>query len=50
MSDLTGQRFESQISGSKDERVTARPTGRYLGSVRTWPSAVQDSWVEANRI
>ena len=28
VSDLTGPRFEPQTSGSRDERVTARPTGR----------------------
>ena len=28
LSDLTGPRFESQTSRSRDERVTARPTGR----------------------
>ena len=27
-SDLTGPRFEPQTSRSRDERVTARPTGR----------------------
>ena len=27
VSDLTGPRFESQTSRSRDERVTARPTG-----------------------
>ena len=27
--DLTGLRFEPQTSRSRDERVTARPTGRY---------------------
>ena len=29
VSDLTGPRFEPQISRSGDERVTARPTGRF---------------------
>ena len=29
--DLTGPRFEAQTSRSRDERVTARPTGRSLG-------------------
>ena len=28
VSDLTSLRFESQTSRSRDERVTARPTGR----------------------
>ena len=28
VSDLTGPRFEPQTSRSRDERVTARPTGR----------------------
>ena len=28
VSDLTGLRFEPQTSRSRDERVTARPTGR----------------------
>ena len=28
VSDLTGPRFEAQTSRSRDERVTARPTGR----------------------
>ena len=28
VSDLTGPRFESQTSRSRDERGTARPTGR----------------------
>ena len=30
VSDLTGPRFEPQTSRSRDERVTARPTGRIL--------------------
>ena len=29
VSDLTGPRFEPQTSRSREERVTARPTGRY---------------------
>ena len=29
VSDLTGLRFEPQTFRSRDERVTARPTGRY---------------------
>ena len=29
VSDLTGPRFEPRTSRSKDERVTARPTGRF---------------------
>ena len=29
VSDLTGPRFEPQTSRSRDERVTARPTGRF---------------------
>ena len=29
VSNLTGPRFEPQTSRSRDERVTARPTGRY---------------------
>ena len=29
VSDLTGPRFEPQTSRFRDERVTARPTGRY---------------------
>ena len=31
-SDLTGLRFELQVYRSGDERVTARPTGRYCPS------------------
>ena len=30
VSDSTGPRFELQTSRSRDERVTARPTGRFL--------------------
>ena len=30
VSDLTGPRFEPQTSRSRDERVTARPTGRFF--------------------
>ena len=30
VSDLTGPRFEPQTSRSRDERVTARPTGRLV--------------------
>ena len=30
--ELTSHRFEPQTSRSRDERVTARPTGRYLWS------------------
>ena len=30
MSNLTGPIFEPQISHSRDERVTARPTGRFI--------------------
>ena len=30
VSDLTGPRFEPRTSRSRDERVTARPTGRFL--------------------
>ena len=30
VSDLTGQRFEPQASRSRDEGVTARPTGRCI--------------------
>ena len=29
VSDLTGPRFETQTSRSRDERVSARPTGRF---------------------
>ena len=29
VSDLTGPRFEPQTPRSRDERVTARPTGRF---------------------
>ena len=32
VSDLTGPRFEPQTSRSRDERVTARPTGRSVES------------------
>ena len=31
VSDLTGPRFEPQISCFRDERVTARPTDRKIG-------------------
>ena len=34
VSDLTGPRFERQTSRSRDERVTARPIGRYLKQYR----------------
>ena len=30
VSDLTGPRFKPQTSRSRDKRVTARPTGRYI--------------------
>ena len=30
ISDLTGPRFEPQTSSSRDKRIIARPTGRYL--------------------
>ena len=30
VSDLTDPRFETQVSRSRDERVTARPTGRFM--------------------
>ena len=30
VSNLTGSRFEPQTSRSRDERVTARPTGRFF--------------------
>ena len=33
VSDLTGPRFEPQTSRSRDECVTARPTGRYIANV-----------------
>ena len=35
LSDLTGPRFEPQTSRFRDERVTARPTGRYNSNSRT---------------
>ena len=35
VSDLTDKRFESPSSHSKDERVTARPTGKYFQSKRS---------------
>ena len=31
--DLTGPKFETQISRSRNERVTARPTGRPVKNV-----------------
>ena len=34
LSDLTGPRFEPQTSRARDERVTARPTGRSKKSLR----------------
>ena len=33
VSDLTGLRFEPQTSRSRDERVTARPTGRSIANI-----------------
>ena len=33
VSDLTGPRFEPLTSRSRDERVTARPTGQYESSL-----------------
>ena len=33
VSDLTGPRFEPQTSRSRDERVAARPTGRYTAKI-----------------
>ena len=36
VSDLTGPRFEPQTSRSRDERVTARPTGRYSPLIRLY--------------
>ena len=35
VSDLTGPRFEPQTSRSRDERVTARPTGRCVTNMLT---------------
>ena len=34
VSDLTGQRFESQTSRSRDERITARPTVNNIGFIK----------------
>ena len=34
VSDLTGPRFEPQISCSRDKRVAARPTGRYTAKIK----------------
>ena len=38
VSDLTGPRFEPQTSRSRDERVTARPTGRLDERVTARPA------------
>ena len=34
VSDLTGPRFEPQTSRSRDERVTARPSGRLINYIK----------------
>ena len=42
MSDLIGPRFEAQTSRSRDERVTARPTGRWVKPVESVQSVASN--------
>ena len=55
VSDLTGPKFEPRTSRSRDERVTARPTGRYekndnaVNSFYCSPQRWQTIWSSENK-
>ena len=50
VSDLTGLRFEPQTSCFRDERVTARPTGRFVNYILLYAKMLKETENEETRL